>query len=148
MAVPNTQQPRSCLLGGAVLLAFSAVAGHAYEAATHAGDVRVISDIVGCGTKPIGQIIVATLNRAPMVSLFANGHAISLILDTGAERTILTPAVADRIGAQRPRVEFQRQMRGIAGTLPTHEVELRSFAAGNIAMPWRRVFVAPVTLTK
>jgi predicted aspartyl protease len=98
----------------------------------------------GCATRAIGNIIVATLNRAPMVTLTANGHAVTLILDTGAERTVLTPGVAERIGAQRPSIEFQRRLRGIAGDLPSHEVELRSFAAGEVAIPWRRVLVAPV----
>ena len=102
----------------------------------------------GCGTKPLGTIVVATLNRAPIVTLLANGHAVTLILDTGAERTVLTPEVAERIGAQRPSVEFQRQMRGITGNLPSHEIELRSFAAGPVAIPWRRLLVASVNMAK
>ena len=120
------------LIAGAILTAFAATV-------SHAGD---------CGTKPIGNIIVATLNRAPMVTLSANGKAVTLILDTGAERTVLTPDVAERIGAQRPSIEFQRHLRGIAGDLPTHEVELRSFAAGEVAIPWRRVLVAPVKMAR
>lgn len=100
----------------------------------------------GCGTKPLGKIIVATLNRAPIVTVSANGHAVTLILDTGAERTILTPEVAERIGAQRPSIEFQRQVRGITGNLPSHEIELRSFAAGPVAIPWRRLLVASVNM--
>jgi predicted aspartyl protease len=91
---------------------------------------------------------VATLNRAPMVTLSANGKAVTLILDTGAERTVLTPHVAERVGAQRPSIEFQRHLRGIAGDLASHEVELRSFAAGAVAIPWRRVLVAPVKMAK
>ena len=91
---------------------------------------------------------MATLNRAPIVTLSANGHAVTLILDTGAERTVLTPDVAKRIGAQRPSIEFQRRLRGITGDLPTHEVELHSFAAGEVAIPWRRVLVAPVKMTR
>jgi predicted aspartyl protease len=71
---------------------------------------------------------------------------VTLLLDTGAEGTIFTPAVAQRIGAQRPQIEFQRQLRGIAGALQTTEVELRSFAVGGVAIPWRRVRVAPVNV--
>jgi predicted aspartyl protease len=76
--------------------------------------------------------------------LSANGSPVTLLLDTGAETTILTPAVAHRIGAQPPRVEFPRQMRGLAGSLGTTEVELRSFMAGKVSIPWRRVRVASV----
>jgi predicted aspartyl protease len=69
-------------------------------------------------------------------------------LDTGAERTVLTPTAAGRIGAQRPAIEFPRQLRGISGGLGSHEVELRSFAAGPVALPWHRVLVAPVTMAQ
>jgi predicted aspartyl protease len=100
----------------------------------------------GCGTVRLGETTVATLRNAPIVTLFANGSALILLLDTGAEATILTPAVAQRIGARPPQIEFQRQMRGIGGSLQTGEVELRSFTIGGAAIPWRRVRVAPVNM--
>jgi len=98
----------------------------------------------GCGAMRLGETTVATLRNAPIVTLFANGAAVTLLLDTGAETTVLTPAVAQRIGAQRPRIEFQRQMRGIGGSLQTDEVELRNLTLGGVAVPWRRVRVAPI----
>jgi len=78
--------------------------------------------------------------------LSANKHPVTLLLDTGAERTVLTPSVAERIGAQPPRVEFQRQIRGIAGVLPSREVELTQFSAGSVSISWRRVVVAAITV--
>src|SRR5215469_2246086 len=98
----------------------------------------------GCRAMRLGETTVATLRNAPIVTLFANGAAVTLLLDTGAETTVLTPSVAQRIGAQRPRIEFQRQMRGIGGSLQTGEVELRNFTLGGVAVPWRRVRVAPI----
>jgi predicted aspartyl protease len=98
----------------------------------------------GCGAVRLGETTVATLRNVPVITLFANGAAVTLLLDTGAETTILTPAAAQRIGAQRPRIEFQRQMRGIGGSLQTGEVELRSFTLGAVAVPWRRVRIAPI----
>ena len=100
----------------------------------------------GCGAVRLGETTVATLRNAPIVTVSANGVPVTLVLDTGAEGTILTPPVAQRIGAQRPQIEFQRQLRGIAGTLPTSEVELRSFTIGGVVIPWRRVRVAPVNV--
>ena len=99
----------------------------------------------GCGTKRIGEITVVTVNSAPTVTVVANGAAVTLLLDTGAGRTILTPQAAQRIGAQPPRIEFDRRMRGIAGALPTREVELRSFTIAGMVIPWRRIAVAPIT---
>ena len=100
----------------------------------------------GCGTVRLGETTVATLRNAPIVTLSANGVPVTLLLDTGAEATILTPVVAQRIGAQRPRVEFQRQLRGIDGSMQSSEAELRSFNLGSVAIPWRRVRVAPVNV--
>jgi predicted aspartyl protease len=101
----------------------------------------------GCGTNRIGEISVATLQNRPIVILFANGKPITLLLDTGAASTILTPAAVQRIGAQPPRIEFPRQMGGVGGgTFGTNEVELRSFSIGGVAIPWRRVRVASIKL--
>ncbi|HMD67161.1 MAG TPA: retropepsin-like aspartic protease [Stellaceae bacterium] len=129
---------------------FGAVAGIPvwHSSIGSSGDgVRLIADPVnGCGTVRLGETTVATLRNAPIVTVLANGAPVTLLLDTGAETTILTPAVAQRIGAQPPRVVFQRQLRGVAGSLQTSEVELRSFTVGAVAIPWRRVRVAPVNV--
>jgi predicted aspartyl protease len=110
-------------------------------------NLRTAAGASACSTRFLGSTTVTTLNGVPIVTLAANGHPVTLVLDTGAERTILLPAVAERIGAQPPRVEFRRQMRGIAGTLATREVELSSFAAGKVALLWRRVLVGSVTMS-
>jgi len=124
-------------IGAILTTAVVSVAGYAEHPVAAAG---------GCGTIRLGETTVATLRNAPIVTLSANGVPVTLVIDTGAQGTILTPAVARRIGAQRPRIEFQRQLRGIAGTLPTDEMELHSFTVGGVAIPWRRVRVAPVNV--
>src|SRR6185437_11172613 len=83
-----------------------------------------------------GKIVVATLNRAPFVTFSANSHPGTLILDKAAERTVLTPQRPAASGPSVPRLSF----------LGSHEVELRSFAGGPVALPWHRVLVAPVTM--
>src|SRR5271163_2086724 len=108
---------------------------------------RIIVDAAGagCGTNRIGETTVATVQNVPIVILLANGKPVTLLLDTGAASTILTPAAAQRIGAQPPRVEFQRSVGGFGGgTLKTNEVELRSFSVGGVAIPWRRLPIASV----
>ena len=86
------------------------------------GGAAVDTRAVGCGTSRVGEITVATLRNAPIVTLVANGAPVTLLLDTGAEWTILTPAAAKRVGAQAPRIEFDRQIRGLSGSLATNEV--------------------------
>jgi predicted aspartyl protease len=126
------------LSGAIVTTLLVSAAGYATE--------HPVAAAAGCGTVRLGETTVATLRNAPIVTVSANEAPVTLVLDTGAEGTILTPAVAQRIGAERPRIEFQRQLHGIAGTLQTTEVELRSFTIGGVAIPWRRVRVAPVNM--
>jgi predicted aspartyl protease len=126
-----------------------AVAGIAYQLAASVAastDGALAAEVIGCGTVLVGKVPVALQNGIPMVKLMANGQPFTLVLDTGAERTVLTPSAADRIKAQTPEIEFQRQVHGIAGTLPTREIEFRSLAAGNVAIPWRRALVAAIAV--
>jgi len=127
-----------CLSGAIATTLLVSAAGYAAE--------HPIAAAGGCSTVRLGETTVATLRNAPIVTLSANGVPVTLVIDTGAEGTILTPAAAQRIGAQRPRIEFQRQLHGLAGTLPTSEVELRSFTVGGVDIPWRRVRVALVNV--
>jgi len=134
---------------GAILFSLWAMTCYGDVArSTPRANLLAAADTFGCSTKLLGNVGVATLNRVPFVTLSANGHSVTLIVDTGAERTVLTPEAAKQIGAQRPSIEFQRGIHGIGGNLASHEVELRSFAAGEVAIPWRRVFVAPVRTAK
>ncbi len=125
--------------GGVPSTATQRARGRSGEATIPAADATG-----GCGTVRLGQTTVAAPRNTPIITLLANETPLTLLLDTGAETTILTPAAAQRVGAQSPRVEFQRQMRGVAGSLQTSEVELRSFTVGGVAIPWRRVRIAPI----
>jgi predicted aspartyl protease len=89
---------------------------------------------------------VAMLRNEPIVRVFADGVALTLLLDTGAEATVVTPAAALRIGAQRPRVELGGQMHGITGDVRAGELELRSVTVGGVEAPRRRIRVAPIEI--
>ena len=96
-----------------------------------------------CTAAPLGSVVVRILDGVPLVTASANGKPVTFALDTGAQQTVLTGAAAERIGAATPKIEFSRQMRGIANSAPTREVELRSFVINGIAIPWRRLRVIP-----
>jgi predicted aspartyl protease len=139
---------------GAALTIFPSNLGHADRPSAAISSIpaapgaTLAADSNECDAQPVGTVTVATLSNAPIVTLLANGHPVVLLLDTGAERTVLTPTVAERIGAQPPRIEFPQGIRGIAGSLSSREVELRSLVASGVSMPWRRVVVAQVTMAK
>src|ERR1700724_350839 len=93
------------LLSGTILAAFAAISCHADEplcafglTAPASTNALTVASAVGCGAKPIGKIIPASMSRAPIVTLSATGHSVTLILDTGAQETVLTPTFAERIG--------------------------------------------------
>jgi len=91
-AAPNvTSSPMNRWLSGAIVT-IALVSGAAQQPVAAAG---------GCAAVRLGETTVATLRNAPIVTLSANGMPVTLVLDTGAEGTILTPAIAQRIGAQR-----------------------------------------------
>jgi predicted aspartyl protease len=110
------------------------------------GAMRTNTLASGCGSKLLEMFSIKRQDRAPTLRLSANGHPVTLLLDTGAERTILIPHAAKRIGAQAPRISFQRKLEGITNAFQTHEVELSSFSAERVPMPGRRVLVGPIAL--
>ena len=99
-----------------------------------------------CGTTRLGEMAVALLDNQPIVKVFANSATVLLLLDTGAEATVLTPAAAQRIGAQHAGVKLGRQMHGITGDIPAGELELGSFTIGGVEVPRKRVRVAPIEI--
>src|SRR3984893_4249677 len=105
------------------------------------------ADEVGvCGTIRLPRPRLRCLITSRSSRFFANSATVLLLLDTGAEATVLTPAAAQRIGAQHTRVKLGRQMHGITGDIPAGELELRSFTIGGVEVPRKRVRVAPIEI--
>jgi predicted aspartyl protease len=99
-----------------------------------------------CGTIRLAETAVAMISNQPIVKVFANSASVLLLLDTGAEATVLTPAAAHRIGAQHARVGLGREMHGITGDIPAGELELRNLTIGGIEVPLREVRVGPIDI--
>jgi predicted aspartyl protease len=91
-------------------------------------------------------IALENANGLVLITVLANGAPLKLVLDTGAERTVLTAAAAERVGGKPPEIQFRRNLSGVTGALPSREVEFKSFTIGGVESPWRRVRVATFTL--
>jgi predicted aspartyl protease len=100
----------------------------------------------GCSAVQNKPIALEEVNGFALVTAVADGAALRLILDTGAERTVLTHSAAERIGGKAPRVQFQRQLKGVAAAVQSQDIEFKSFTIGGVDIPWRRVMVAKTTL--
>src|SRR5438046_9068664 len=102
IAVQRNADPMlmSRAFAGAILFSLWAMTCYGDVArSTPRANLLAAADTFGCSTKLLGNVVVATLNRVPFVTLSANGHSVTLIVDTGAERTVLTPEAAKQIGA-------------------------------------------------
>src|SRR5205814_2044412 len=95
--------------------------------------------VYGCGTSRLGETAVAMLSNEPIVKVFTNSAAVILLLDTGAEATVLTPAAAqaDRRTASPRRIratgarDFPRHAGGRIGSAQLHDRRRRSAAQEN-----------------
>jgi predicted aspartyl protease len=78
------------------------------------------------------ELALGFLRGLPLVTAQIDGAAATLILDTGAEETMLTAAAAARLGL-RPHYEYPRHLHSVSGAVVTGEARLKSLAVGNAA---------------
>jgi Aspartyl protease len=100
----------------------------------------------GCpAPRRLGEVPVIFAANVPLIPVRINGRAALLTLDTGAERTVLTPAAAERLGIPL-KFSFARPMHGIAGAVGGGEIALAGFTAGPVALRRVGIVVGPITL--
>ena len=82
----------------------------------------------------------------PTVTATINGRPARLILDTGAESSIIGVAAAKRLGVTT-QYDFARSMRGISQAMQTGDARLDSMTLGGATLNYPRVLVGPIALT-
>lgn len=87
-----------------------------------------------------------TVAGLPMVVATINGRPARLILDTGAESTIVSVAAAKRLGITS-KYDFARSMHGIGQSMQAGDARLDSMSLGGATLSYPRVLVGPVALT-
>src|SRR5258706_4334427 len=58
---------------------------HAPAAIAGSSEVALIADALGCGITQRGTVAVSAVGGLPVITVSANEHPVTLILDTGAE---------------------------------------------------------------
>ena len=86
-----------------------------------------------------------TMAGVPLVTAMINGQPARMILDTGAESSILGVAAAKRLGVTN-KYDFARSMRGISQEMRTGDARLESMSLGEATLSYPRVLVGPVAL--
>jgi len=99
----------------------------------------------GCRPARNAELPIRLVNGLPLVTLTINHSGATLILDTGAERTMLSGAASDRMGLPR-HMEYPRTVRGVAGAIVSGEVELPGLTIGGTAVPNFGALVASMSL--
>jgi aspartyl protease len=100
----------------------------------------------GCTPRRQAELAVIFLRNIPLVNLTVNGAPATFVLDTGAERTIITAAAAQRLGVES-HFEYPRRMRGLDGALSSGDARLRSLGLGGTALADLKVLVGSLSLS-
>ena len=82
------------------------------------------------------------LGTVPLVTADINGHAVSLILDTGSNRTVLTSIAANRLGVTWDEGDPQ-ETAGLGGTAQAFEATVSSLSLSGKVASDVKVLVAP-----
>lgn len=93
------------------------------------------------------KLAVDYLDHIPLVTVRINRRPVDLILDTGAEETILTPATARRLGLHA-YYGYPRHIHSLVGGVVTGVATARRFAAGRLVLDRFRVLVGPLSLPR
>ncbi|GAC1336695.1 MAG: hypothetical protein NVSMB18_00320 [Acetobacteraceae bacterium] len=81
-----------------------------------------------------------------LVNARINGGAATMVLDTGASRSIVTPEAAKRLGITS-RYDFATSLQGIEKVINSGDARLNSFVLAGQPLPYPRVLVGPVALS-
>ncbi len=117
---------------------------HATLRATGAPAIAVAS-ARGCAVERVLGVALESVDGVWLVPVEINGNRLRLLLDTGAERTLLTEAAVARLGMARDP-HHQTRTLGIGGPSTTADANVSSFAIGGTYLPVPSVTVGGFTL--
>jgi predicted aspartyl protease len=98
-----------------------------------------------CDSAQAAELSVRLLRDVPLVTLAVNGKPAILVLDTGAQDTVLDPAAAARFGLV-VHYEYPRHLRALGGGVASGVAQTQHFAAGPLDAPGFRVLIGKISL--
>lgn len=105
--------------------------------------VNAMFGVGDCKLEKLGESPVETRSKLAVVPARFNGRPAQLVVDTGAERTLLTPAAATRLHLQQD-LEHGTRSWGVGGPTAYFDAELDSFEFAGLALPLRSVAVGDI----
>jgi predicted aspartyl protease len=109
--------------------------------------------LAGCETPPdidckltmIAQIPLQVQDHLLVVPAGINGHWVHLVVDSGAERTMLSNITADRLSLPHD-ARYKVQSLGIGGSTTATDVTVDRLVLGDVHFPIQRIAVGNFTL--
>ncbi len=103
-------------------------------------------EAVGCAVEPLAEVPVSMQRNEPHVAAEINDWPVNLVLDTGAQHTMISAGVASRI--QLRRGTAGGTMQALGGTAPSWPARARVFSFGGVALRDQPLRVSPVELPR
>jgi hypothetical protein len=100
---------------------------------------------VNCDLTVVAQMPLEVQDHLVVVPAGINGKQVHLVVDTGAERTTIGDATADRLGLQHDARYINRSL-GIGGTTTATDVTIDRLVLGGVHFPIDRIAVAAFNL--
>jgi hypothetical protein len=95
---------------------------------------------VNCDLAVIAKMPLEVRNRLLVVPAGIDGKWVTLLVDTGAERTILSEEAVARLGLARD-IKNMTRSTGMGGTFETHDAVIPGLVLGGVRFPIERITV-------
>jgi len=99
-----------------------------------------------CVPKPLAQLPVAFHNDVPTVTVTIDGQPVAMVLDLGADRTVIAEDTVDRLRLDRDPSELPT-ITGVGGSETRWAAVARHLTLGGITLEHKRLEVAPIGMT-
>lgn len=95
---------------------------------------------INCDLVVDAQMPLEVHNRLLVVPAGINGRWVRLLVDTGAERTVLSADVVERLGLERDQKTITRSV-GVGGAYTAHDAIIPGLVLGGVRFPLTQVSV-------
>ncbi len=98
-----------------------------------------------CRTERQTEVAVTRMGNVPLAMVRVNEATATFLVDTGAERTILSKVAAKQLGIEA-HYEYARPMHSLGGGLVSGDARLHTLGLGTAALANFRVLVGSISL--